>query len=163
MVFCIFCPNLVVLASIGGDLLDGYWNYLKGGKLSMFQVQIDLESQGQSPPPPPPPKKKKNLPPQKKTKKKNNRDLNQIVLHLWSKLGDHSLNSLVQNQTLVTIWRRLPKLVANIRSEFHHLVNTELAVGSLVKWLSIKVAHPCKSDTIWVVYCSPIANGSVQL
>ena len=22
MVFCIFCPNLVVLASIGGDLLD---------------------------------------------------------------------------------------------------------------------------------------------
>ena len=23
MVFCIFCPDLVVLASIGGDLLEG--------------------------------------------------------------------------------------------------------------------------------------------
>ena len=101
------------------------------------------------PPPPPPPKKKK--------KKKNNRDINQVVLHLWSKSGDHSLNSLVQNQTLVTIWRRLPKLAANISSEFHHLVNTELAVGSLVKWLPIKVAHPCKSDLKQFI-CSCLAS-----
>ena len=36
----------------------------------------------------------------------------------------------------------LPKLVANISSKFHHLVNTGLAVGSLVKWLPIKVATP---------------------
>ena len=32
---------------------------------------------------------------------------------------------------------KLPKLVANIRSDFHHLVNTMLAAGSLVKWLPI--------------------------
>ena len=36
----------------------------------------------------------------------------------------------------------LPKLAANISSKFHHLVNTGLAVGSLVKWLPIKVATP---------------------
>ena len=36
----------------------------------------------------------------------------------------------------------LPKLIANISSKFHHLVNTGLAVGSLVKWLPIKVATP---------------------
>ena len=68
-----------------------------------------------------------------------------------------SLTSLEQNQiwspkfwlpTLVTIWLGLPKLVANISSQFHHLVNTGLAVGSLVKWLQYKVAHACKSDTI---------------
>ena len=29
----------------------------------------------------------------------------------------------------------LPKSVANVNSQFHHLVNTGLAVGSLVKWL----------------------------
>ena len=40
----------------------------------------------------------------------------------------------------------LPKLVANISSQLHHLqlVNTSLTVGSLVKWLPIKVAHTCK-------------------
>ena len=36
---------------------------------------------------------------------------------------------------------RLPKLVANISSQFHHLVNTGLAVGSLVKWLPIKYPY----------------------
>ena len=41
---------------------------------------------------------------------------------------------------------RLPKLVANISSQFHHLVNTGLAVGSLVKWLPIKVANTSKID-----------------
>ena len=44
---------------------------------------------------------------------------------------------------------RLPNLVANISIQLHHLVNTGLAVGSLVKWLPIKVAHTCKLDTIW--------------
>ena len=34
----------------------------------------------------------------------------------------------------------LPKLVATIISKFHLLVNTGLAVGSLVKWLPIRVA-----------------------
>ena len=34
-------------------------------------------------------------------------------------------------------WSR--ELVANISSRFHHLVNTGLAVGSLDKWLPIKV------------------------
>ena len=42
----------------------------------------------------------------------------------------------------------LPKLLANISSQFYHLVNTGLAVGSLVKWLSVKVAHTRKLDTI---------------
>ena len=39
--------------------------------------------------------------------------------------------------TLVTICNGLPKLVANISSHIDHLVNTGLAVGSLVKWLPI--------------------------
>ena len=41
---------------------------------------------------------------------------------------------------------RLPKLVANISSQFHHLVNTGLAVGSLVEWLPFKVANHLKID-----------------
>ena len=48
--------------------------------------------------------------------------------------------------TLVTFGHRLPKLVANISSDFHHFVNTGLAVGSLVKRLPIKVANPSKID-----------------
>ena len=39
-----------------------------------------------------------------------------------------------------------PNLVANISSDFHHLVNTGLAVGSLVKRLPIKVANHSKID-----------------
>ena len=42
--------------------------------------------------------------------------------------------------TLVAIYNGLPKLVAKISSHIHHLVNTGLDVGSLVKWLPIKVA-----------------------
>ena len=69
--------------------------------------------------------------------------------------GSLIVNSLVQNQiwkpkfwlpTLVTSGHRLPKLVANISSHFHHWVNTGLAVGSRVKWLPIKVANPSKID-----------------
>ena len=41
-----------------------------------FKVKFHLEGHGGLPPP----------------KKKNNRDLNQSVLHLWSKIGDPSLN-----------------------------------------------------------------------
>ena len=148
---------LHLLSKFSGSSFNWGWFMKMGQTFNVLSSNWPWKSR--STPPPPPLQKTK-----KQTKKNNNnRDLNQVVLHLWSKLGDHSLNSLVQNQTLVTVWRRLPKLVANISSEFHHLVNTELAVGSLVKWLPIKVAHPCKSDTIWVVYCSPIANGSVQL
>ena len=64
-----------------------------------------------------------------------------------------SFNSLVQNQIcepnfwlpkLVTSRHRLPKLVAKISSQFHRLVNTGLAIGSLVKQLPIKVASPFK-------------------
>ena len=58
---------------------------------------------------------------------------------------------------------RLPKLVAKISSKFQHLVNTGLDVGSLIKWLSFKVANTCKLDIIWVVYCSPIVNGFIRL
>ena len=64
---------------------------------------------------------------------------------------------------LVTICAWLPKLVANVSSNFQHLVNTGLAVGSFFKWLPITVAHTCKLDTIWVVYISPIGNGSIRL
>ena len=48
--------------------------------------------------------------------------------------------------TLVTICNGLPKLVANISSHNDHLVNTGLAVGSLVKWLPIKVATPANQQ-----------------
>ena len=64
---------------------------------------------------------------------------------------------------LVTICALLPKLVANVSSNFHRLVNTGLAIGSFFKWLPITVAHTCKLDTIWVVYISPIGNGSIRL
>ena len=50
-----------------------------------------------------------------------------------------------------------------VSSQFEHLVNTGLAVGFLVKWLPIMVAHTCKLDTIWVVYILPIGNGSIRL
>ena len=56
------------------------------------------------------------------------------------------MSSVVQKQiwlpTLVTICNGLPKLVAKISSHIDHMVNTGLAVGSLVKWLPIKVATP---------------------
>ena len=63
----------------------------------------------------------------------------------------------------VTICAWLPILVANVSSNFHHLVNTGLAVGSLFKWLPITVAHTCKLETIRVFYISPIGNGSIRL
>ena len=56
----------------------------------------------------------------------------------------------------------LPKLAA-ISSQFHHLVKVALAAGSLVKWIPIKVTHNSKIDEIWVVCCSPIGIGSIQL
>ena len=47
---------------------------------------------------------------------------------------------------------RPPKLVANNSSHFHHLVNTGLAVASLVKWLPIKVANPSKIEKFeWLI------------
>ena len=55
------------------------------------------------------------------------------------------------------------ELVANVSSNFHHLVNTGLVVGYFFKLLPITVAHTCKLDTIWVVYISPIGNGSIRL
>ena len=64
---------------------------------------------------------------------------------------------------LVTICAWLPKLVANVSSEFHHLVNAGLTVGSLARCLPIMVAYTCKLDAIWMVYISPIGNGSIQL
>ena len=64
---------------------------------------------------------------------------------------------------LVTICAWLPKLVVNVSSQFKHLVNTELAVGFLVKWLPIMVTHTCKLDTSWVVFsCDQAALWMVQ-
>ena len=72
-VFCTSGPNLVVLAWTGDELSRGK---AQNGVNFDFGVKFDLEDQGQSPPPPPP----------------NNRDLNQGLLHLWSKFGDPSWN-----------------------------------------------------------------------
>ena len=47
--------------------------------LMAFWWLFDLEGQGQLPPPP------------QKKKKKKDTDLNQVILHLWSKFGDPSL------------------------------------------------------------------------
>ena len=73
---------------------------------------------------------------------------------VWYKTKYHEYGS--QNFGFQIWWpfvHKLPNSVANISSQFHHLVNTGLAVGSLVKWLPIKVAHTCKLQvqTIWVV------------
>ena len=51
--------------------------------------------------------------------------------------ADQSGTKLNLVTTLVTICNGLPKLVANIGSHIHHLVNTGLTVGFLVKWLQI--------------------------
>ena len=64
---------------------------------------------------------------------------------------------------LITICAWLPKLVVSVSTKLHHLVNTGLTVGSLARWLPLMVAHICKLDTIWVVYISPIGNGSIRL
>ena len=56
--------------------------------------------------------------------------------------------------TLLTICNGLPKLVANISSHIHHLVNTWLSVDSLVKWLPIKVAKPANYTQFeWFITC----------
>ena len=87
-------------------------------------------------------------------------------------ISSHLLYSLIQKPNLVariwppnllTICAWLPKLVANVSSKFHHLVNTGLAFGSLARWLPIMVVHTCKLDTILTTYISPIGNNSIQL
>ena len=41
------------------------------------------------------------------------------------------------------------KLEVKVSSQFHHLMNTVLTLGSLVvKWLPITVAHTCKLDNL---------------
>ena len=72
-------------------------------------------------------------------KKKSN------CIHIYIHIQSGTKSNLVAKiwlPTLVTICNGLPKLVANISSHTDHLVNTGLAVGSLVKWLPIKVATP---------------------
>ena len=86
--------------------------------------------------------------------------LNKVPWHPIEQSGTNPI--LVANiwlPTLVTIGNGLPKLVANISSHIHHLVNTGLAVGMATNISS----HTCKLDTIWVVCYSPIANGSILL
>ena len=61
------------------------------------------------------------------------------IITVWYKT---KFGSQIWLATLVTICNGVPKLVAQISSHIHHLVNTGLAVGSLVKWLPIKVATP---------------------
>ena len=67
-VVCIFCPNLVVLASIGGDLSRGQ---AQNGVNFNFNLNLTL-------------KVEVNL--------ISYRDINQHVLHFLSKFGDFSLN-----------------------------------------------------------------------
>ena len=69
-VFSTSGPNLVVLAWTGDELSRGQAQNVVNFD---FEVKFDLEGQGQSPP-------------------QNNRDLNQGLLHIWSKFGDPSLN-----------------------------------------------------------------------
>ena len=69
-VFCTFGPNLVILAWTGNELSC---RQAQNGVTFDFEVKFDFEGQGQSPP-------------------QNNRNLNQGLLHLWSKFGDPSLN-----------------------------------------------------------------------
>ena len=70
---------------------------------------------------------------------------------------------------LVTSGHKLPKLVANISSEFHHLVNTELAVGSLIGPIfcllfrvSSDYAHPITGQ-VTEVTCTVIGQAQPQL
>ena len=64
--------------------------------------------------------------------------------------------------TLVNICNGLPNLVVNISSQIHQLVNTGLAVGTC-RMATNKSSRTCKLHTIWVVYYSPIGNGSIRL
>ena len=74
-----------------------------------------------------------------------------ILSNLWSVLASApeqsgtkpNLLKKIWPPTLLTICAGLPKLVANVSSGFHHLVNTGLTVGSFVKWLPIMVYGPC--------------------
>ena len=79
---CIFFPNLEIVTSIGGELWHGQ---AKNGVNFDFGVQFDLEGQCQ-------------------LSQKNNWDLNQVVLHLWFKVGDPSLNGrwVIARTNLVT-------------------------------------------------------------
>ena len=67
-----------------------------------------------------------------------------VLSRTWHKQSGTKPNLVAKTwpPTLVTICNGLPKLVANISSHNDHLVNTGLDVGSLVKWLPIKVATP---------------------
>ena len=67
---CIIGQNLEILTSTGGEWS---WGQAQNCVNFDFQVKFDLEGQGQSTP-------------------KNNRDLNQVVLHVWFKFGDSSWN-----------------------------------------------------------------------
>ena len=79
-------PNLVALAWTGDELSR---EQAQNGVNFDFEVKFDLEGQGQSPP-------------------KTNSDLNQGILHLWSKFGDPSLNGwwVIARTNLVTDGRR---------------------------------------------------------
>ena len=68
--FCTSGPNLVILTWMGNELWCGQ---AQNGVNFDFKVKFDLEDQGQLPP-------------------KKNRNLNQGLLHLWSKFNDPSLN-----------------------------------------------------------------------
>ena len=69
-VFCTSGPNLVILGWMGDELWCGQ---AQNGVNFDFDLKFDLEVQSWLP-------------------SQNNRDLNQGVLHLWSKFGDPSLN-----------------------------------------------------------------------
>ena len=69
MLRCIFVPNLEIVTSIDGEL---WHERAQNGVNFDFELNLTL-------------KFKVNHPP-------NNRDLNQGLLHLWSKFGDPSLN-----------------------------------------------------------------------
>ena len=68
-------------------------------------------------------------------------------LNLQNKVDSQNLD----NQQWWPFVHGLPKLIANISSQFQHLVNTVLAVSSLLKWIPIKVTVISKIGKISVV------------
>ena len=84
-VFCTSGRSLVILAWMVDELWCGQ---AQNGVNFDFHIKFDLEGQDRLPPHPPHPPHTPTPTPTHP----NNRDLNQGILHLWSKFGDPSLN-----------------------------------------------------------------------
>ena len=151
MLRCISVPNLAIVISIGGELWHGH------GLNFDFGVQFDFECQGQSPPTPPPPTPTPHPP--TPTPPWNNRDLNQGLLHLWSKFGDPSLNGwwviaptstwLVHTQTDTQADRRRQTDTQTDRSRQRQYRKPNLASGNKNSNVILITVIPVKLNLEW--------------